>query len=124
MPQISTDQLFTLIPVDPEALGRLMEECSERGARRALAQYEADGFLTSEQTAALLGYRRPDGSPNATAFKSFRQRNAKFQALATPFGHRLRWRRSDVERWMAEHRRPAAVSPTAPAAEVPPCPEG
>ena len=110
MNSMSTQQPLTLIPMDPELLGRLMEQAAERGARRALAEHGADEFLSSEQTAALLGYRRANGRPNVTAFKSFRQRHPEFLALASQCGKRLRWRRSDVERWMAQHRRPAGGS--------------
>ena len=81
MTQLDTSQTLTLIPMDPEALGRLLEDAAERCARRALAEQAADGFLSSEQTAALLGYRRADGRPNVTAFKSFRQRHPEFSVV-------------------------------------------
>ncbi len=110
MSTIRADQPLTLIPMEPEALARMMEEASERGARRAMAQRETDAFLTSEQAAELLGYRCADGRPNVRAFKAFRQRHAEFRALAVTFGRRLRWRRSDVERWMSEHRKPVGGS--------------
>lgn len=109
MSTLRTDQPLTLIQIEPDALARLMEEASERGVQRALEKREADTFLSSEQAAQLLGYRYTDGRPNLQAFKAFRQRHPAFRALAVPHGRLLRWRRSDVERWMSERRKQPGV---------------
>lgn len=102
-PQIT----WTLIPLDAAALAQLIEHACAQGAQAALSQNRAEGYLTAEQTALLLGFHRSDGRANLVAFKSWRQRpqNRAFLNLASRCGRRLRWLRSDVLRWMTESRK-------------------
>lgn len=104
MTEEKNGQPLTLIPLAPAALAELIEAAAERATRKALAEREGAAFLSTEQTAELMGFRRADGGPNTTALKSFRQRHPSFNGLACRVGSRLRWRRSEVERWLAEHR--------------------
>lgn len=107
MTEIKHAQPLTLIPMDAETLAQLMEQASERGARRAIEEQARDGYLTTDQAAKLMGYVRADGRPNVSAFKAFRQRTPEFRKLGAFCGRTLRFKRSDLEQFVKERTRPA-----------------
>lgn len=78
-------------------------EAAREGAREAVTEAfkarEADAYLTSEQAAVLLGYSSP------AAFKMARGRNLELGALGIKVGRCWRFRRSDLEAWIAAHPR-------------------
>lgn len=60
----------------------------------ALDRREADGMLSGPQAARLLGV-------SAGAFKALRKRHPALDELSTGTGKLRRWRRVDLERWLA-----------------------
>lgn len=64
----------------------------------ALDQREADGMLGGPQAARLLGI-------SAGAFKALRKRHPELDELSTGTGKLRRWRRADLERWLATRGR-------------------
>ena len=76
----------------------------------ALRDHGEDRQCNAGQAAQLLGYVRPDGSPNVPAFKMYRERHPDFANLGRQIGRRWYWQRSDIEAWIKAHPRGGRVS--------------
>lgn len=87
---------------DPEVVAQHRESLRPiiiEALAEALKARETNGWLTSEQAAVLLGY------PTADAFKMARGRNPELAALGIKVGRCWRFRRSDLDAWMASNHR-------------------
>ena len=95
----------------------LIERTAEQTAQRTVEKVQAtlrtqneDRQCNAGQAAQLLGYVRPDGSPNVPAFKMYRERHPDFANLGRQIGRRWYWQRSDIEAWIKAHPRGGRVS--------------
>lgn len=99
-------------------LADIIERTAEQTAQRtvekvhaALRDHSEDRQCNAGQAAQLLGYVKPDGSPNVPAFKMYRGRNPDFANLGRKIGRRWYWLRSDIEAWVNAHPLGGKVSP-------------
>ena len=93
-------------------------EAAEKAAQRTVEKVHAalrtqteDRQCNAGQAAQLLGYVKPDGSPNVPAFKMYRERHPDFANLGRKIGRRWYWLRSDIEAWIKAHPLGGKVSP-------------
>jgi hypothetical protein len=89
-----------------ERFRQLVKPAFAECIREARAETLADSWLNSEQAAQLLGY------PSLAAFKQAGYRNPELATLGTKHGRRWRFRRSDLEAYMATHPRSPRKSAT------------
>lgn len=100
-----------------DLIERTARETAEQTALRTVEKVQAtlrtqteDRQCNAGQAALLLGYSKPDGSPNLPAFKMYRERNRDFGNLGRKIGSRWYWQRSDIEGWIKAHPRGGKVS--------------
>ncbi|HMU40037.1 MAG TPA: helix-turn-helix domain-containing protein [Pseudomonadota bacterium] len=78
-------------------------EMAYQGAKRALAESDAqrwdEHWMDSTNAAKMLGF------PSRQALQKAMDRNPDLAAIASRTGKRLRFRRTDVEAFMAQHSR-------------------
>ena len=93
-----------------DLIERTARETAEQTAQQvtanlkdALRNHGEDRQCNAGQAAQLLGYVKPNGSPNVPAFKMYRGRNPDFANLGRKIGRRWYWLRSDIEAWIKAH---------------------
>ena len=99
-----------------DLIERTARETAEQTAQRTVEKVQAtlrtqteDRQCNAGQAALLLGYSKPDGSPNLPAFKMYRERHPDFANLGRKIGKRWYWQRSDIEGWIKAHPRGGKV---------------
>ena len=97
-------------------LADLIERTARETAQRTVEKIQTtlrtqteDRQCNAGQAALLLGYSKPDGSPNLPAFKMYRERHPDFANLGRKIGSRWSWLRSDIEGWIKAHPRGGKV---------------
>ena len=93
-----------------DLIERTARETAEQTALRTVEKVQAtlrtqteDRQCNAGQAALLLGYSKPDGSPNGPAFKMYRERHPDFANLGRKIGRLWYWLRSDIEAWIKAH---------------------
>jgi hypothetical protein len=102
--------LTDLLESTARTIARETAQLVSEKLKEALRDHGEDRQCNAGQAAQLLGYVKPDGSPNVPAFKMYRQRNPDFANLGRKIGRRWYWLRSDVAAWINAHPRGGNVS--------------
>ena len=102
--------LSDLLESTARTIARETAQLGSEKLKEALRDHGEDRQCNAGQAAQLLGYVKPDGSPNVPAFKMYRQRNPYFANLGRKIGRRWYWLRSDVAAWINAHPRGGNVS--------------